>query len=100
YRPHQRRAARARVPTPRAVPVRPRRRRAATARGRRLPSSGTGLGDQAAKSTLATTEFGDRAFERGAVEVGPVGRDENEFAIGRLPEQKIRQSLLTAGTDD
>ncbi len=35
-----------------------------------------------------------------AIEVGPEGRYENEFAIGRLPKQEIRQPLFATGADD
>ena len=62
--------------------------------------SGSGLRDQAAEPAFAPAIFGDRAFERGAVEVGPVGRNEHQFAVGRLPEQEVRQPLLAAGADD
>src|ERR1035441_5650958 len=62
--------------------------------------SGSGLRDQAAEPALALLVFADRRLERGAVEIGPIGRHEHQFAIGRLPEQKIRQPLLAAGADD
>ena len=39
-------------------------------------------------------------FERGAVEIRPVGRHEHKLAVGRLPQQEIRQPLLAAGADD
>ena len=39
-------------------------------------------------------------FERGAIEVRPIDRHEDQFAIGRLPEQEIGQALLAAGADD
>ena len=38
--------------------------------------------------------------ESGAVEIGPEARKEDEFGIGRLPEQEIRQALLAARADD
>ena len=44
--------------------------------------------------------FGDRAFQRRLVEIGPVDRHEDQFAIGGLPHQEIRQPLLAAGADD
>ena len=62
--------------------------------------SGSGLGDQAAETALALLVFADRGFERGAVEIRPIGRHEYQFAIGRLPQQEIRQPLLAAGADD
>ena len=58
------------------------------------------FGDEAAEAALAPTVFADRRFERGTVEIRPVDRDEYQFAVGRLPEQKIRQPLLAAGADD
>ena len=48
----------------------------------------------------AVAIFGDRLFERGAVEIRPEGRHEDEFAVSRLPQQEIRQPLLAAGADD
>ena len=62
--------------------------------------SRSGLRDQAAEAALAPAIFGDRAFERGAVEIRPIDRNENQFAIGGLPQQKIGQPLLAAGADD
>ena len=62
--------------------------------------SGSGLGDEPAEPALALPIFADRGFERGAVEIGPIGRHEYQFTIGRLPEQEIRQPLLAAGADN
>src|ERR1017187_6474396 len=62
--------------------------------------SGSGLRDQAAEPALALLVFADRRFERGAVEIRPKCRHKHQFAIGRLPEQKVRQALLAAGADD
>src|ERR1022692_5193216 len=62
--------------------------------------SGSGLRDQAAEPALALLVFADRRLERGAVEIGPIGRHEHQFAVSRLPEQEIRQPLLAAGADD
>ena len=59
-----------------------------------------GLRDQAAETPLAPVIFLDRAFKRCAVEVGPIGRNEHELAVGGLPQQEIRQPLLAAGADD
>src|ERR1035441_344030 len=61
---------------------------------RLLTGSGSDLRDQAAKPALALLIFADRRLERGAVEIRPIGRHEHQFAIGRLPEQEIRQPLL------
>ena len=73
---------------------------AVVGRARRLPRSGSGLRDQAAKAPFAAAVFGDRVLQRRAVEIGPIGRHEHQFAIGRLPQKKIRQPLLAAGADD
>src|SRR5665811_828838 len=62
--------------------------------------SGSGLRDQAAEPALALLVFADRRFERGTVEVGPIDRQEHQFAIGRLPEQEVRQALFAAGADN
>ena len=35
----------------------------------------------------------------GVIEIGPMDRQEDEFGIGGLPEQKIRQPLLARGAD-
>src|SRR5450631_182999 len=63
-------------------------------------ASGSGLRDQAAEAALALLVFADCRLERGAVEIGPISRHEHQFTIGRLPEQEIRQPLLSAGADD
>ena len=39
-------------------------------------------------------------MQRRAVEIRPVDRQEDEFGIGRLPQQEIRQPLLAGGADD
>src|ERR1700761_9635153 len=62
--------------------------------------SRSGFRSQAAEPALAPGIFGDRALERGLVEIGPMNGNENELAIGRLPHQEIRQPLLAAGADD
>ena len=103
HRRHRSRAARARAPRRRAAkdcasPASWWLRR--SARDRDPPSSGAGPRGKTAEPAFAAAIFGDRAFERGAVEVRPVGRHENELAIGRLPQQEIRQPLLAAGADD
>jgi len=41
--------------------------------------------------------FGDRALEGGLVESASGNRHEHQFAVGRLPDQAIRQPLLSAG---
>jgi len=55
---------------------------------------------QSAEAALAAAVFGYRAFKRGAVEIWPVDRHEDELAIGSLPEQEVGEPLLAAGTDD
>ena len=106
-RPHRR-------PRSRAAPARPpratrKRRLLAPASGMPVAlSSGSAsatrhdpvLRDQAAEPPLAAAVFGDRALERGAVEIRPVDRHEHEFAVGRLPQQEVGQPLLAAGADD
>src|SRR5262245_20208481 len=68
--------------------------------GPRQASSGaTGRG-QAAEPALAPAILRYCAFKRGAVEIRPVDRDKNEFAVGGLPQKEIRQSLFAAGPDD
>ena len=44
--------------------------------------------------------LGDGLFQCGAVEIRPVGWNEHQFTIGRLPEQEIRQPLFAAGAND
>jgi len=55
-------------------------------------------------SSTATLQHGIqnllRHFVPDVVEVRPIDRHEDEFAIGGLPEQKIGQPLFTAGADD
>src|SRR5665213_2895629 len=63
-------------------------------------TSGSGLCDKSAEPAFTLTVFEDRRFERGPVEVRPIGWHEYQFAIGRLPEQEIRQPLLAAGADN
>ena len=53
-----------------------------------------------AEPALAPAIFGDRVFKRGAIEIRPMHGQKHEFAISRLPQQKIRQTLLAAGADD
>src|SRR5215471_1953053 len=62
--------------------------------------SGTRLRDQAAEPALAAAVFGERLLEHGAVEVGPMRGDEDELAIGSLPQQEVGEPLLAAGADD
>ena len=77
-----------------AIPARP-------APPARLRSrSRSGFRGQTAETAFAPGEFGDRAFERGLVEIRPMDRHEHQFAVGGLPHQKIRQPLLAAGADD
>src|SRR5262249_11404584 len=63
-------------------------------------ASRSGACHQPAEPALAAPIFGDRRLERATVEIGPIGRNEYEFAVGGLPHQEIRQALLAAGADD
>ena len=38
---------------------------------------------------LAPVIFGNRVFQRRAVEIRPIGRHEHQLAVGSLPEQEI-----------
>src|SRR4051812_44315458 len=62
--------------------------------------SGPRLGDETSEAALAAVIFGDRLLEHSAIEIGPVNGNEDELAIGRLPQEKVRQALLAAGADD
>src|SRR5262249_21580401 len=62
--------------------------------------SRSSLRHEAAKPALALLVFTDREFESGTVEIRPIGRHENKFAVRCLPEKKIRQTLLTACAND
>ena len=55
---------------------------------------------QPAKAAFAAAILGDCAFERRAVEIGPIDRHENELAVGGLPKQEIGEPLLAAGAND
>src|SRR3546814_3652270 len=44
-----------------------------------------------AVASLAPTEFRDGGFEVALVEVGPQLVDEDELAVGRLPEQEVAE---------
>src|SRR6516162_5654076 len=41
----------------------------------------------------------DRGIKRLGVKIGPQQVGEIEFGIGKLPEQKVRDALLAAGSD-
>src|SRR3546814_10242280 len=45
------------------------------------------------------TEFREGGFEVALVEVGPQLVDEDELAVGRLPEQEVAEPLLAGGAD-
>src|SRR5262245_32561526 len=66
----------------------------------RSPQSGSGTGGNAPETAFAPLILGNRAFERRLVELRPVNRHEHEFAVSSLPQQKVRQALLTAGADN
>ena len=53
-----------------------------------------------AEPTLARRILIERRDESRVVEIGPQDRQEDEFGIGRLPEQEIRQAHLARGADD
>src|SRR5262245_37845882 len=63
-------------------------------------ASGSRLRDETSEPTLAAAVFGERLLQDSAVEVGPVGGNEYEFAVGRLPQQEVGEPLLAAGADD
>src|SRR5712692_6501393 len=63
-------------------------------------TSRPGARDEAAEAALAPAEFKNGVLERGAIEIGPIDRHEDELAVGRLPHQEVRQALLAAGADD
>ena len=92
--PKQRAAARLRLAADRPRPGLP----ASRVRGR--PRQDPACAASPPKRRSRRRIFGDGAFQRGAVEIRPERRNENELAIGRLPEQEIRQPLLAAGADD
>ncbi len=48
---------------------------------------------------LATGEFRQRRRELGGVEIGPEHIQEDQLGIGALPEEEIRQALLSARAD-
>ena len=109
--PRTARTASRRAPPPRwrAPPARRRKRRAwrSSLRDAGRPQAARSFtghdpvrAHEPAEPALAPPVFGDRVLERGAVEIGPIGRNENELAVGRLPHQEIRQPLLAAGADD
>src|SRR6185436_8416845 len=54
---------------------------------------------KAAEAARAPLILGNRGFECLAREVGPIGIDEDELAIGELPQQKIAQAELPARAD-
>src|SRR5262245_23985664 len=62
--------------------------------------SGSRLRDETAEPALAAVIFGQRLLQHGAVEVGPMDGDEDQLAVGRLPQQEIGQALLAAGADN
>src|SRR5262245_20821771 len=53
----------------------------------------------AAKPAVASCEFGERRQQVCTIEIGPQLVDEDEFGIGGLPKQEIRQAALAAGAD-
>src|SRR5271163_1730810 len=55
--------------------------------------------DESAEPTLARRILIERGDESRVVEIRPQDRQEDEFGIGRLPEQEIRQPHLAGGAD-
>ncbi len=53
-----------------------------------------------AEPPVAGGKFGKRRGESAAIEIRPINRQEDEFAIGGLPHQEIGQSLLARCPDD
>ncbi len=62
--------------------------------------SRSGTCNQTTEAALAPAILGNGAFERGAIKIRPIGRNKHQFAIRRLPKQKIGEPLLAAGPDD
>src|SRR4051794_19874958 len=54
---------------------------------------------QPAEAAVAPAVLGDGGPEDRVVEVGPVIGNEDEFRIGRLPGQEVRDALLSGGAD-
>src|SRR5262245_33940654 len=54
---------------------------------------------QTAEAPVAPPELGNRCAQAVGVEVGPQRVDEAELGVGRLPEKKVRKTLLAAGAD-
>src|SRR6202020_1552637 len=52
------------------------------------------------EAPAAAGELGERLFERIAREVRPELVAEDELCVGRLPQQVVRQALLSARADD
>ena len=74
------------------------RQLAAGSRFQRPCSAGPGA--EAAEAALAPAIFVDGRPEGGVVEIGPEFRNEDEFRIGRLPGEEVRDPLLTRSADD
>ena len=55
---------------------------------------------RAAEAAIPMGIFVDRRDQRRPVEIRPEDRQEDEFGVGRLPQQEIRQPLLAGGADD
>src|SRR5687767_10229038 len=54
----------------------------------------------AAEATLALPVGGERAVERGGVEIGPQRSGEMQLGVSELPEQEIAHALLAAGANE
>src|SRR5690348_3982068 len=75
--------------------------------GRTAPAAlelkGRGMSPPRLDSPIATIAAGivfEHLTERGLIEIGPVLLDEDQFGVGALPEQEVRETLLAAGADD
>src|SRR3569623_2391109 len=75
--------------------------------GRTAPAAlelmGWGMSPPRLDSPIAANSAGivlEHLAERRLVEIRPVLLDEDEFGIGALPEQEVREPLLAAGADD
>src|SRR3569623_1577739 len=75
--------------------------------GRTAPAAlelmGWGMSPPRLDSPIAAISAGivlEHLAERRFVEIRPVLLDEDEFGIGALPKQEVRDPLLAAGADD
>src|SRR5665647_1367295 len=62
-----------------------------------LPSARGCVLDCAAEAPVAACVHLDRSPEVATIDIGPQGVGEDELRIGRLPQQEVARSLLSAG---